>query len=254
MQEPAAWKSGAPYARPTQQDDCTHSDSHGSGWRHAADVSLFLRNGPRSSEYGRPGRPDLRTTPVSQRDGPQRRWRDCGPDVLAGTTYTPGQQQTLTLTDHRLPRARLRFPGERPRRQQCFQRPGGQFYATASQIVICENGSLRGSSGCPASAPVQFIEHSRPFSTNTDHFHMDRPGVRCRPGDDLCRGECSQWQWRRHRRSHLQHAIAIEPSATAGADAPKSRPNGVVSASAFKSSSATAPGSWLEIFGDEPVA
>jgi uncharacterized protein (TIGR03437 family) len=43
--------------------------------------------------------------------------------------------------------------------------------------------------------------------------------------------------------------LQLSPSATAGPNAPEITPNGVVSATAFKSSSATAPGSWLEIFG-----
>jgi uncharacterized protein (TIGR03437 family) len=43
----------------------------------------------------------------------------------------------------------------------------GDFTAGAQQLVLCDNGSLKGSKGCPQNSPVQFIEHSAPFSSNT---------------------------------------------------------------------------------------
>src|SRR5260370_41786948 len=43
----------------------------------------------------------------------------------------------------------------------------GDFTAGTQQLVLCDDASFKGSKGCPASAPVQFIEHSAPFLTNT---------------------------------------------------------------------------------------
>jgi uncharacterized protein (TIGR03437 family) len=43
----------------------------------------------------------------------------------------------------------------------------GDFTAGAQQLVLCDNGSLKGSKGCPQNSPVEFIEHSAPFSSNT---------------------------------------------------------------------------------------
>src|SRR5204862_3535284 len=93
----------------------------------------------------------------------------------AGSTYTPGQQQTLTLT---ITDSRARVYGFQASARidsNATKGQAGNFTPGASQIVLCESGSIRGSGGCSSSAPVQFIEHSRPFSTNTITFSWTAP-------------------------------------------------------------------------------
>src|SRR5262249_26056254 len=85
----------------------------------------------------------------------------------AGTTYTPGQAQTLTLS---ITDSRARAYGFQASARLDSNPTNGQagtFTAAANQIVICDNGSARPNSGCPASAPVEFIEHSRASSTSS---------------------------------------------------------------------------------------
>src|SRR5260370_4711729 len=53
----------------------------------------------------------------------------------------------------------------------------GDFTAGTQQIVLCDNGSLKGSRGCATNAPVQFIEHSSPFSTNTISAQWTAPST-----------------------------------------------------------------------------
>src|SRR6185437_12090589 len=84
----------------------------------------------------------------------------------AGANYTPGQQQTLTITitDSKAKvygfQASAR-PDSDPNKGQA-----GDFIAGTQQQVICDNGRNKTASGCAASSPVQFIEHNRPFGTN----------------------------------------------------------------------------------------
>src|SRR4051812_6206833 len=93
----------------------------------------------------------------------------------AGTTYTPGQQQTLTLTITDSKARVYGFQASARIDSNATNGQAGNFTAGASQIVLCASGSVRGSAGCPSSAPVQFIEHSRPFSTNTITFSWTAP-------------------------------------------------------------------------------
>jgi uncharacterized protein (TIGR03437 family) len=167
----------------------------------------------------------------------------------AGATYVPGQQQTVTLT---ITDSRARVFGF-----QASARPdsnaskgqAGNFTPSASQIVVCESGSLRGNSGCPASAPVQFIEHSRPFTTNTITFTWTPPASDVGPVTIYVAANAANGNGDDSGDHIYSTKLQLSPSATTSADAPNIAPNGVVSASAFKSSSVTAPGSWLEIFG-----
>jgi len=82
-------------------------------------------------------------------------------------TYAPGVAQTFTIvvTD-----AAARVYGfEMTARLETSQVTGqaGDFTPGAQQQVKCGNDAPKGPSGCPASAPVQFIMHTRPFPTNT---------------------------------------------------------------------------------------
>ena len=52
----------------------------------------------------------------------------------------------------------------------------GDFTAGPQQLVLCDNGSLKGSKGCAQNSPVQFIEHSAPFSSNTISITWTPPG------------------------------------------------------------------------------
>src|SRR5690349_9531171 len=83
------------------------------------------------------------------------------------TTYTPGQQQTfvITISDSKARTYGFQMAARLDSNPSNGQ--AGDFTAGSQQIVICDNGSSKRTTGCPSSAPVQFIEHSRPFTTNT---------------------------------------------------------------------------------------
>jgi uncharacterized protein (TIGR03437 family) len=84
-----------------------------------------------------------------------------------GLNYTPGVQQTLTIV---ITDSVAKVWGFQMTARLDSNLSGGQagdFTAGAQQFVLCENSSFKTSKGCPANAPVQFIEHNTPLKTNT---------------------------------------------------------------------------------------
>ena len=94
-----------------------------------------------------------------------------------GPTYTPGSQQTFTIviTDSRASVYGFQMTARLESNPASGQ--AGDFTAGAQQIVLCDNASIKGSRGCPANSPVQFIEHSRPFNTRTISVQWTAPAT-----------------------------------------------------------------------------
>ncbi len=130
-------------------------------------------------------------------------------------TYTPGQQQTLTLT-----------------------------ITDAQQVVICQNGSTMGNSGCPASAPLQFLEHNRAFSTNTVNISWTAPAEAAGGITIYVAANAAN-----DTGDHIYTTSLKLTPAGSGAPKPQITSGGVVSAGAFKAIDSAAPGGWIEIFG-----
>jgi Reeler domain len=84
-----------------------------------------------------------------------------------GLTYTPGVQQTLTIVITDAVAKAWGFQMTARLDSDLSKGQAGDFTAGPGQFVLCDNSSFKGSKGCPANAPVQFIEHSNPFTTNT---------------------------------------------------------------------------------------
>src|SRR6267154_2969042 len=84
-----------------------------------------------------------------------------------GLTYTPGVQQTfsLVITDSKAKAYGFQMTARLESNLSNGQ--AGDFTAGSQQFVLCDNGSLKGTKGCPQNSPVQFIEHSAPFLSNT---------------------------------------------------------------------------------------
>jgi uncharacterized protein (TIGR03437 family) len=166
----------------------------------------------------------------------------------SGTTYTSGQKVTLTLT---ITDSRARLYGF-----QASARPdnnstrgqAGDFTAATQQIVICDNGTLKASSGCPSSSPVQFIEHSRPFSTNTISFAWTAPSTDVGPVTIYVAANAANGNNDDSGDHIYTTSLKLAPAA-ATSNTPSISSGGVLSASAFNSKAGMAPGTWLEIFG-----
>src|ERR1700726_4570079 len=79
-----------------------------------------------------------------------------------GLNYTPGVQQTLTIVITDSVAKVWGFQMTARLDSDLSKAQAGDFTAGAGQFVICENSSFKTSKGCPANAPVQFVEHSSP--------------------------------------------------------------------------------------------
>lgn len=166
----------------------------------------------------------------------------------AGNTYTPGQQQTFTIsiTDSKARAYGFQMTARldsNPRNGQA-----GDFTAGAQQIVICDNARLKGSSGCPSSAPVEFIEHSRPFTSNTINVTWTAPSsnvgtVTVYVAANAANGNGSE------SGDHIYTASLQLSPASSTSNKPAISQGGVVAASAFNAGAGIAAGSWLEIYG-----
>jgi uncharacterized protein (TIGR03437 family) len=166
----------------------------------------------------------------------------------SGSNYTPGQAQTLTIA---ITDSKARVYGFQMTARLDSNPSNGQagdFTAGTQQIVICDNGSLKTSKGCSSSAPVEFIEHSRPFSTNTITVNWTAPSsnvgtVTIYVAANAANGDGSS------SGDHIYTtSLRLSPAVVTN-NKPVISSGGVVSASAFNTSAGIAPGTWLEIYG-----
>jgi uncharacterized protein (TIGR03437 family) len=94
----------------------------------------------------------------------------------AGSIYAPGvaQQLTITVTD-----ADARIYGfELSARAAGDNSQAGTLNPAAGESnmrVICSDGSPRGPNGCPAGAPIEYLEHSAPRQPNTFRVEWTPP-------------------------------------------------------------------------------
>jgi uncharacterized protein (TIGR03437 family) len=167
----------------------------------------------------------------------------------AGTTYAPGQQQTLTIT---ITDSRAKIYGFQITARPDSNPSGGQagdFAPGAQQMVLCDDGSVKGSSGCPSSAPVQFLEHNQPFRTNTIIASWTAPSsdvgtVTLYAAANAANGDGTDLG------DHIYTAKLQLTPAVPTTNRPTFTPGGVVSASAFNPKAGVAPGTWIEIYGN----
>ena len=83
----------------------------------------------------------------------------------SGNTYTPGQQQILNV---KVTDPKFTFSGFQMSARLASNPANGQagdFTASGGQLVLCDDGSSKGSKGCAPNVSVQFIEHSSPSTT-----------------------------------------------------------------------------------------
>jgi len=166
----------------------------------------------------------------------------------SGLNYTPGvkQQWTVTVTD---PQARLY--GFQLTTRLASNEANGQAGdlnpVDSSTQVICENGSSKTAQGCPAGAPVQFVEHSPARTRNTFTFSWTPPdrdvgNVRVYVAGNGANGDGT------NSGDHIYTNSYTLTPAPAQQERPSiSAENGVLNGASFKPGIAS--GSWASIFG-----
>lgn len=168
----------------------------------------------------------------------------------AGTTYTPGQQQTLTIT---ITDSKAKIYGFQMTARLDSNPTGGQagdFIAGAQQMVLCARGDLKPNGKlCPANESIEFIEHNQPFTSNTINVTWTPPSsdagsvtlyvaVNAANNDNTNFGD------------HIYTTqLTLSPPSSGGGTPPSIASGGVQSAGAFSAKAGVAPGTWVEIYG-----
>lgn len=171
----------------------------------------------------------------------------------AGTQYQPGRQQTFHIT---INDALAKIYGfqmtARPDSNAAIAQ-AGDFTARSQQIVLCDDGTPKPSSGCLVqSESVQFIEQDSPLLTNTIDVTWTPPpsnvgtvtvyvAALAANGDGTTAGD--------HVYTTRLTLCPVLPGLQA---APAI--SSVVSASGFNSKAGIAPGTWMEIYGSNFAA
>jgi uncharacterized protein (TIGR03437 family) len=165
-----------------------------------------------------------------------------------GANYQPGVKQTFTV---RLNNATgRRFGMQASARLESSQINGqaGTFTARSSAMyVICANEQERPASGCPASAPLEFINHAQSATTPTFTFDWTPP-QNASAGAAILYVAFNEitGSGLNGARVHLK-SLRLQPGA--GGVRPSITSGGVIQVSNFGAGTRISPGTFLEIFG-----
>jgi uncharacterized protein (TIGR03437 family) len=205
-------------------------------------------SGPEARKTGAPGDDPLSCTTAGCHQGTPLNGGSGNVTVrFAGSqTYTPGVQQTFTIaiTD---PQARVYgFQMTARLESDLSKGQAGDFAAGAQQIVLCDdNTNLRTATRpCPANFPVQFIEHSEPFRTNTIAVSWTPPAtnagnIRLYVAANAANGDGNNTGDRIYTANYLlTPQVSASPSIAS-----------VISAAAFNQNAGLASGTWMELYG-----
>jgi uncharacterized protein (TIGR03437 family) len=167
-----------------------------------------------------------------------------------GLTYVPGQKQRLrvVVTDSAARAYGFQLSARLGSNETNGQ--AGRFEANGSgQLILCQDGRERSASGnCATAAPLEFIEHSRPSTTNTFEFDWTPPAnasagnVRFYVAANAANGNGQQTGDRIYT---ANYTVAVRE---AGGNLPAiTATNGVVNGASF--APGVVSGAWTTIFG-----
>jgi uncharacterized protein (TIGR03437 family) len=168
-----------------------------------------------------------------------------------GTTYTPGQSVTFTVTITDAAARVYGFQASARLDSNAEAGQAGSFVPGAQQRVICQDGAEMPAAGCPASGPLQFVEHTSPLQTNTITFNWTAPATDAGPvtiyvAANAANGNGANTGDRIYTTSLK---LAAGGGGTGGGATPQIRSGGVVVASNYRAATAAARGGWIEIYG-----
>jgi uncharacterized protein (TIGR03437 family) len=164
-----------------------------------------------------------------------------------GQVYKPGVAQTFTIviTDSQARDWGFQMTARLESNPATAQ--AGDFTAGKQQLVICENSLFKTSKGCPADAPVQFIEHSTPLSSNTISVKWTPPAANA--------GNVHIYVAANAGNGNLEptgdHIYTADYVLTPECTNVTPTISVVQSAGAFDPKAGLASGTWLEIYGSD---
>ena len=163
-----------------------------------------------------------------------------------GSRYTPGQRQRITV---RITDPRTVHGFQMSSRLASNERNGqaGTFSNVQGTIIICEDGRTRSADGtCPATAPLEFIEHSQPNPTNTFQVDWTAPATNVGDVRFFVAANAANGNGQNTGDRIYTANFTLSPAA-AGGERPAISQGGVVDA--FIRQPGLASGTWIEIYG-----
>lgn len=167
-----------------------------------------------------------------------------------GLTYSPGVQQTFTIVITDSVAKVYGFQMTARLESDLANGQAGDFTAGTQQYAICDNATFKGSKGCPPNAPVQFIEHSSPFKTNTISVLWTPPATNAGNVHIYVAANAANADGNNTGDHIYTASYVLAPAVFTGT--PKI--DAVVSASSFNANAGLASGTWLEIYGSNLAA
>jgi len=182
----------------------------------------------------------------------------------SGTTYTPGVPVTITVTVSDPVNTHYGFQMTARLESNLAAAQAGDF-ATGStpgcpaanespscQLILCDNGDVKSSKGCPASTPVEFIEHDYTPGTHVGTgpytFTWTPPSPAAGPVHFYVAGNAVNNNLLADEGDHVYaNSYVLTPAAACSLSPPTI--TAVQSAGAFGALSTFASGSWLEVYG-----
>lgn len=162
-----------------------------------------------------------------------------------GLTYTPGVPQTFSIVITDAKARAYGFQMTARLESDLAKDQAGDFTAGAQQFVLCDDNSnaRTPTRPCPGNAPVQFIEHSFPFPTNTISVLWTPPATNAGNIHIYVAANAANNDGTNQGDHIYTASYVLTPQGAT--------PNiaSVVSASAFNPNAGLASGTWLEMYG-----
>jgi uncharacterized protein (TIGR03437 family) len=177
-----------------------------------------------------------------------------------GLTYTPGgtaQTFTIVITDTKAKLYGFQMTARLESNLAAGQ--AGGFTAATGQVVLCSDKAgpaakslFKGKNGCPANAPIEFIEHYlQPFNTNMISVTWTPPATNVGNVHIYVAANASPAFLGTDNINKNDHIYTANYTLSPQAACTNSTPTiaTVQSAGAFSASAGLASGTWLEIYG-----
>ncbi len=166
----------------------------------------------------------------------------------AGVMYMPGAKQQLTITVTDTDARRWGF--QLSARLAADNSQAGTLAPAPGEFVkvICSDSSPRGAAGCPASAPVEYIEHSTPGQTNTFRIEWTPPATNRGPVRMYIAANAANGNGNSSGDDIYTANYTLTPAAGLPTSGPNFTTAGVVNAASF--TPGLSPGAFISIFGE----
>ena len=176
----------------------------------------------------------------------------------AGTNYTPGEEQTITIeiTD-----ATARAYGFQLTARLASDRAAqaGTFTptSTATQFVLCAGaaisdlGTERSGAACPGARPLEFIEHKAPFNRGSIEVKWRAPATDVGPVEFYVSANAANGNGSEDGDKIYTSSLTLTPASTQPPPKPVISAGGIINAFGFGGKAGVAPGTWIEIYGSD---